>query len=280
MDGIRSVKNVFAGNRTRDGAGVRLTRVLGYHETKIFDPFLMLDYFKSENPDDYIRGFPWHPHRGIETVTYMLDGSIEHGDSMGNKGVIHGGDCQYMTAGSGIIHQEMPLESSLLRGIQLWVNLPKKDKMIAPYYNDISAADIPVVDVGSVLVRVVCGEFGGVLGPVKGVSAKPRILDLEMSRRGEIEIDVPTDDCVFAFIFEGEVSFSKDGGKAYGEADAVLLEGGDRVFLKSNTESSRLLLLSGKPLNETIAWRGPIVMNTDEELEQAFSELENGTFVR
>ena len=294
----RKIVSIIPGRRTQDGAGVRMTRVLSIRETKMFDPFLMLDWFDSHNPDDYTAGFPWHPHRGIETVTFLFHGSIEHGDSMGNKGVITDGDCQWMTAGSGIIHQEMPLANPHMQGLQLWVNLSADEKMCAPRYRDIKAAEVPQVETDGAVVRVIAGSYGGVSGPTEGVSIKPMFLDVSLKTDATITIDTPADETVFLFLVSGamhvledetEIAFSEPAMNGIADTRndeaitanaAYLLNSGDAVQVQAAGDCAHFLLFAGKPLHQHIAWGGPIVMNTQEELQQAFSELDEGTFVK
>jgi redox-sensitive bicupin YhaK (pirin superfamily) len=282
MPTIRKISRIIDGQKTSDGAGVSLLRVFGFYETGLFDPFLLLDFFGSENPNDYIAGFPWHPHRGIETVTYMLEGSVEHGDSMGNSGVIHSGDIQWMTAGSGIIHQEMPkADQGYMHGFQLWVNLPAKHKMMAPRYQEIKAADIPVFeDDNGALVKVIAGEFNDIKGPVKDIIADPVYFDVSVPENTAYSLKVNPDYTVFAFVFEGEGFFDESLDKPIKKGQLVKLTGGDQIKLTTTDHKTRFILVSGKPLNEPVAWRGPIVMNTDEELDVAFREYRNGTFIK
>ena len=270
------------GAKTSDGAGVSLLRVFGFHETGLLDPFLLLDFFGSENPDDYIAGFPWHPHRGIETVTYMLDGSVEHGDSLGNSGIIHAGDIQWMTAGSGIIHQEMPKAAEGgMHGFQLWVNLPASHKMMKPRYQEIKAEDVPVVkDEDGIITKVIAGEFNGVRGPVKDIIADPVYFDISIPENTTFSVDVNPDYTVFSFVFEGEAYFDENYGSPVKKGQLVKLTDGNEVKVTTKDKALRFILVSGKPLNEPIAWRGPIVMNTDEELDVAFREYRNGTFIK
>jgi redox-sensitive bicupin YhaK (pirin superfamily) len=268
-----------------EGAGVRLKRVLGFYEQKLIDPFLLFDHFGSRDPADYIAGFPWHPHRGIETVTYMLEGRTEHGDSMGNRGVIGPGDVQWMTAGSGIIHQEMPLETpGGLRGFQLWVNLPKAGKMMAPRYRDVQNADIPAVEAPEALVRVVAGKYGNATGPVADVVAEPLYLDVALGDKRTFTLDTPAGHTFLAYIFEGRACFGDEASGSAGTEDeagtGILFGDGGGISVRAGDGGARFLLFGGKPLGEPIAWRGPIVMNTREELDQAFRELHAGTFIK
>jgi quercetin 2,3-dioxygenase len=283
----RKVARVFRARATVEGAGVRLRRAFGNTEVPGFDPFLMLDDFHSDDPADYSAGFPWHPHRGIETITYMLHGEIEHADSMGNGGVIGAGDVQWMTAGSGIIHQEMPRVAAepggerLLWGFQLWANLPADHKMMAPRYQDIRAATVPRVEVeGGVLVRVICGEVAGAQGPVSDIVIEPEYLDVSVPKGSSFVRAIPRIHNAFAYVIAGSGSFDRQGTPPVGRESAVLFATGDEVAISCPEESARFLLVSGRPLGEPVAWGGPIVMNTGEELEQAFREYSEGTFVK
>ena len=282
METIRKIDRIIHGQPVSDGAGVRLTRIFGFYEEGLLDPFLLLDFFGSDNPKDYMAGFPWHPHRGMETVTYMLDGRVEHSDSMGNSGVIGPGDIQWMTAGSGIIHQEMPRsDGSRMYGFQLWVNLPASRKMIAPRYQDIPASKVPVVRLeNGVNVKVLAGTFSGVKGPVENIIADPEYFDVEMP--GNVEFLVPVSDTytAFAYVFEGEASFDTDVKEPMKAGTGALFGKGTNIRAVTGNSPARFILISGKPIAEPVAWRGPIVMNTDEELDQAFREFRNGTFIR
>jgi len=296
---IRPVKRVIQAKPAIEGAGVHLRRAFGFGETRDFDPFLLLDDFRNDNPDDYLAGFPWHPHRGIETITYVLAGTVEHGDSLGNRGQLGAGDVQWMTAGSGILHQEMPQgdPQGRMHGFQLWANLPASLKMTDPRYQDIAAKDIPeVVDDDGTRVRVVCGDFWGAKGPVEGVAADPRYLDVSIAPGRRKTLPVETTRHAFAYIFAGSGSFrdaSSPRGVATehvgpaagapeeaGNRSLVLFDRGDEVTVQAGDEGIRFLLVSGKPIEEPVAWYGPIVMNTRRELEQAFEEFRNGTFIR
>jgi redox-sensitive bicupin YhaK (pirin superfamily) len=280
MDMIRKVSRAFTGKPTMEGAGVKLKRIFGHSQIPLFDPFLMMDVFGSDNPDDYMKGFPWHPHRGIETVTYIISGAVEHGDSMGNKGVITDGQCQWMTAGSGIIHQEMPENKGRLRGIQLWVNLPAKNKMLHPFYQDIKCEEIPESSDENGSVRILAGTYEGIEGPVKGISIKPVFLDVVLNPGKTFEYAMEQDDTVFAYVLEGAGMFAGDTSISYDAGNAVLFEKGETVGVESGKEGMRFILVIGKPIGEPIAWGGPIVMNTEEELEKAFDELDSGTFIK
>jgi redox-sensitive bicupin YhaK (pirin superfamily) len=262
-----------------EGAGVHLHRAFGFGNTSDFDPFLLLDDFRSDTPEEYLAGFPWHPHRGIETITYVLAGTVEHGDSIGNRGVIGTGDIQWMTAGSGIIHQEMPQGDAAGRmyGFQLWANLPASLKMTAPRYQGVLAADVPLVrDNDGMEVRIVCGRFGNTAGPVEGVAADPTYLDVSIPAGITKTFPVDAAHNAFAYVFSGSGEF----GVHADNRCLVLFDGGDEVTVQAGTQGVRFLLVAGKPLHEPVAWNGPIVMNTQSELRQAFRELEEGTFLR
>ncbi|MGB2578779.1 hypothetical protein AAIR98_000698 [Elusimicrobium simillimum] len=277
----RKVAKLVTGTATQDGAGVKLTRVLSRPDVKDFDPFLMLDAFDSKNPDDYTKGFPWHPHRGIETVTYLVEGDIEHGDSMGNKGSINDGCCQWMTAGSGIIHQEMPKPAPHMLGLQLWINLPKKDKMTAPAYRDIRSEMIPVIKEDGAVIRVIAGEYKGKKGATKGDYVKATYLDVKLESNALWEIDTNPDETVFVYLLQGDAVFEEESSTQYIPAKtAVLMTYGDNMYVKAGDKGARFVLLAAKPLKEDVAWGGPIVMNTREELQNAFEELDNGTFIK
>jgi redox-sensitive bicupin YhaK (pirin superfamily) len=277
---FRKVKKVISGKKAVDGAGVHLTRVIGYHDVKDFDPFLLLDSFDSRNPEDYIKGFPWHPHRGIETVTYLIEGHVKHGDSLGNSGNIFGGDCQWMTAGSGILHQEMPQVSDLMLGTQLWINLPSKDKMTKPKYRDITKDNVAVVYEEDVEVRVISGVYKNTKGAMESEYVKATFLDIKLSSKSEWIYKTNIDDNVFVFLICGEGIFEKDGSEIIPEKSAVLFDRGEEIIIKSTEKDLRVFLFSGKALKEEIAWGGPIVMNTKEELNKAFEELDNGSFIK
>lgn len=281
MGEVRKIKRIVAGEPSIDGAGVKLTRVVGRRDVKDFDPFLLLDGFGSKNPEDYIKGFPWHPHRGIETVTYMFSGEVVHGDNLGNEGVISDGDCQWMTAGKGIIHQEMPKESDYLSGVQLWINLPSKEKMAPPKYRDIKAEMVPVVreDSGTV-VKILSGHYNGTKGAILADYVKATYLDVHIPSDTEWTIDIPEEETLFIYIVEGEGYFTSESDQTIGERHAVLFDRGGVFLAKSSEKPLRFLLLSARPLNEPIAWGGPIVMNTKEELNLAFRELEEGNFIK
>lgn len=296
---IRPVKKLIKAKPTIEGAGVHLRRAFGFGSTSDTDPFLLLDDFRNDNPDEYLAGFPWHPHRGIETITYVLAGTVQHGDSMGNSGEIAAGDVQWMTAGRGIIHQEMPKGDvqGRMHGFQLWANLPSSLKMTAPHYQEVKSVQIPeVVEDDGTRVRVVCGTFWGATGPVDGIAAEPIYLDVHVPPGVRRPLPMDTRRNAFAYVFEGAASFCNASepfavpteGVGWldtsppAEADnrsLVLFDAGDEITLETRDEGVRFLLVSGKPLKEPVAWYGPIVMNTNEQLRQAFEELENGTFL-
>jgi hypothetical protein len=295
---IRAVKRVVQSKPTLEGAGVKLRRAFGFGNTTDFDPFLLLDDFRNENPDDYLAGFPWHPHRGIETITYVLAGTVEHGDSLGNRGSMGAGDIQWMTAGRGILHQEMPKgdEQGRMHGFQLWANLPSSLKMTEPRYQDIVAKDIPeVTDDDGTRVRVIIGEFWGKRGPVEGVAADPRYLDVWVPPGKQKRLQVDRANHAFAYVFAGSGSFrdasqprgvvneitgTVDPGDHTGNRSLVLFDQGDEIVVQAGDDGIRFLLVSGRPIEEPVAWYGPIVMNTQEELQHAFSELRDGTFIK
>ncbi len=280
MNNSRRVERIVASKKVLEGAGVKLNRVFGYYEVPIFDPFLLLDHFKSENPDDFMAGFPWHPHRGIETVTYILEGKVRHGDSLGNKGIIESGDVQWMTAGSGIIHEEMPENSANgIEGFQLWVNLSAKNKMNAPRYQEIKKEEIPAVEIpDNVIVKVICGEINGIRGPVEGIAAQPTLFDVNIPPDSSFKYSLNQNQNVSAYIFKGTAYF--DDNVEVEELTSVVFGDGDSVRIEARKNPVRALLISGTPLNEEIAWNGPIVMNSQEELKTAFSEYRNGNFIK
>ncbi|MEE8238965.1 MAG: pirin family protein [Nitrososphaerales archaeon] len=276
----RRVNKILESRPTLEGAGVRLKRAFGHPEVPQLDPFLLLDDFRSNNPSDYLAGFPWHPHRGIETVTYIIEGVVEHGDSMGNTGKIHSGDIQWMTAGSGIIHQEMPKQiDGTMQGFQLWVNLPSAKKMIQPRYRDVTERMIPEVKVSKgVRVKVIAGTLDGLEGPTKDLIVDSEYLDVKMDPRTEFVHSTKKGYKVFAYIFEGKGFFTP--GKETGMQNVILFEDGEKVKIRSGEEGMRFLLISGKPIGEPVSWHGPIVMNRQSELIQAYQEMEEGTFLR
>jgi redox-sensitive bicupin YhaK (pirin superfamily) len=273
----RQIQKILNRRLTLEGAGVKLKRVLGNNDVSTLDPFLLLDHFGSDNSEDYIKGFPWHPHRGMETVTYMWAGEVEHGDSMDNKGVIKSGDVQWMTSGSGIIHQEMPQKySGLMQGFQLWVNLPAKKKMVDPKYRGILKEQIPMVQKDGLKIKVIAGKMAGIQGPVRDLAIDIEYFDIELAPGKAFEHATAKDDTVFAYVVEGAVEVQ---GKNIMQGQCVVFGKGDSVKICS-TKGSHFLFVSGKPLNEPVAWRGPIVMNTQEELDTAFKELDLGTFIK
>jgi len=297
---IRPVKQITQSQPAIEGAGVRLRRAFGFGATDEFDPFLLLDDFRNENPNDYLAGFPWHPHRGIETITYVLAGEVSHGDSLGNRGTLGAGDVQWMTAGRGILHQEMPQGDvrGRMHGFQLWANLPSSLKMTAPRYQDVPSREIPeIIDDDGTLVRIVCGDFWGKKGPVDGIAADPRYLDVSVPPGKRKTLKVETNRHAFAYVFEGTGSFrdasqpktvrtdrvgstSDSTTEEIGNRSLVLFDTGDEVTVQAGDTGIRFLLVSGKPLEEPVAWSGPIVMNTEEELRQAYAELRSGTFIK
>ncbi len=278
---LRAVARRFPGIETMEGAGVRLRRMFGNRQVPLFDPYLLLDDFGSSNPEDYLAGFPWHPHRGIETVTYMLEGEVAHGDTLGNSGTIGPGDVQWMTAGSGIIHQEMPRRSDgRLSGFQLWVNLPAKEKMAQPAYRGLSGAEIPSVPLehgGS--VRVIAGTFDRVAGPVRGLSVDPTYLDIRLPSHESIELGTPRGHTAFAQVVSGSGAFDTTSGPPARPGETLLYGPGERARIASADEPLRFLWVTGRPLGEPVAWYGPIVMNRPEELREAARELQNGQFI-
>lgn len=297
----RKINKLWRSEPTIEGAGVHLKRVFGFHEVPLLDPFLLLDDFRSDNPAEYKAGFPWHPHRGIETITYVLEGDVEHKDSLGNKGNISSGDVQWMTAGSGIIHQEMPKGNykGEMLGFQLWANLPAKSKMMQPRYQEIKRNAIPIItsDEGT-KIRIICGEVNGTRGPAQDIMANPEYLDIEIPAGKTYKHSVNPEHTVLAYVIDGEAYFDQQRDPfshstipdkyfdfqppcECNNGTLVLYErGGDFISVTTDKQSVRFLLCSGKPLNEQVAWYGPIVMNTQQELEQAFTEYKNGTFIR
>ena len=262
---------------TLEGAGVKLKRVLGNDDNSTLDPFLLLDHFGSDNPEDYIKGFPWHPHRGMETVTYMWTGEVEHGDSMGNKGVIKSGDVQWMTAGSGIIHQEMPKKyEGLMQGFQLWVNLPAQKKMVEPKYRGIERKQIPIIQKNGFKIKVIAGKIDGIEGPVRDLAINIEYFDIELASGKVFEHATPMKHTLFAYVVEGSIEVHK---RKIRQGQCVVFGEGNSIKITS-ANGSRFLFASGEPLNEPVAWRGPIVMNTQKELDKAFEELELGTFIK
>ncbi|HSE34573.1 MAG TPA: pirin family protein [Candidatus Paceibacterota bacterium] len=277
----RAIQEVLTAKETLEGAGVRLHRGFGFLEVPRFDPFLLFDDFSSPNPADYLPGFPWHPHRGIETVTYMLDGAVRHRDSIGNSGVITGGDIQWMTAGRGIIHEEMPEGTGQLMGFQLWVNLPRADKMTTPKYQDAGGHSIPETTHEGAKVRIVAGEVGGVRGPIEDLAIAPAYIDVTLAPHTAFTYPVPVGHTAFAYVFDGAIGAGDADApiNASGGTIVHFASEGEGVSLKAGTSGARFLLVSGRPIGEPVAWRGPIVMNTDAELSTAFSDLRGGTFL-
>ncbi|HOW44120.1 MAG TPA: pirin family protein [Candidatus Aminicenantes bacterium] len=283
MSAVRAVRELRRGVATLEGAGVRLRRLFGFEKVPGLDPFLLLDDFSSDEADDYLAGFPWHPHRGIETITYVLRGEIEHGDSLGNAGVIGPGDVQWMTAGSGIVHQEMPREGRLpgLQGFQLWANLPAAEKMMPPRYRGVAARDIPLLTLpGGAKVRIVCGRVGNVEGPVRGIRIDPEYLDVELPAGAAFRRELPAAHAAFAYVFAGSGRFADPASRQATAGTLAVFGDGDAVEAVAGSGGLRFLLVSGRPLREPVAWRGPIVMNTQEELRRAFAEYEAGTFLK
>ncbi len=279
----RGIEAILPSRATIEGAGVHLRRAFGYYEVPKLDPFLLLDDFRSENPAEFVAGFPWHPHRGIETVTYMLDGFVEHEDSIGNKGVIRSGDVQWMTAGSGIIHQEMPkhLDDGKMGGFQLWVNLPADHKMMDPRYQEVKDARIPLVTASKgVAVRVIAGEVAGVQGPVRDIVVEPEYLDIQIEPHSVFDHPVRRGHRAFAYVLDGRGRFDDASGEVVDSENLVLFRDGERVRVEAMDHPLRFLLISGKPLHEPVAWWGPIVMNNRREIETAVEEFQDGTFVK
>ncbi len=299
---IRPIKQIVQAQPTIEGAGVKLRRAFGFGNTSEFDPFLLFDDFRNESPEDFLAGFPWHPHRGIETITYVLAGTVNHGDSLGNKGTLGSGDVQWMTAGSGILHQEMPQgdKRGRMHGFQLWANLPSSLKMTDPRYQDITSGEIPeITDDDGTKVRVICGSFWGKSGPVTGIAADPSYLDIWVPPGKRKTLPVETNRHAFAYVFEGAGTFrdasqprgvlTEKVGTAQkgiekieetGNRSMVLFDSGDEVTVQAGENGIRFLLVSGKPIEEPVAWYGPIVMNTQEQLRQAYAELHDGTFIK
>jgi redox-sensitive bicupin YhaK (pirin superfamily) len=300
MDSIRPIHKVLKSKPTMEGAGVHLKRVFGFSEVPAFDPFLLLDDFRSDQPDHYRSGFPWHPHRGIETITYVLAGDVEHGDSLGNNGTIHAGDVQWMTAGSGIVHQEMPRGDAdgRMHGFQLWANLPARQKMMDPRYRDVTGRDIPEVTLpGGVTVKIIAGEVSGRQGPVRDVVIAPEYLDVTMPPGAEFRHPTTPGHTVFAYVIGGRAYFCREKnpftwemeGRNYfdiqrdpfvGNGMLAHFDDGDEVLALTEEKPARFLLVSGKPIDEPVAWYGPVVMNTREELRIAFEEYQQGTFIK
>jgi redox-sensitive bicupin YhaK (pirin superfamily) len=297
---IRPVKGLSESQPTIEGAGVHLRRAFGFGNTSDFDPFLLFDDFRNDRPDQFQAGFPWHPHRGIETITYVLAGTVDHGDSLGNRGSLGAGDVQWMTAGSGIIHQEMPQGDAAgrMHGFQLWANLPRALKMTTPRYQDVKAGEIPTVtDDDGTHVHIICGSFWGQRGPVEGVAADPRYLDVSVPPLKRRRIEVPLNANAFAYVFAGSGTFRDASAPRQvatelvglgdtpiftdvGNRSLVVFDRGDEITVQAGEEGIRFLLVSGRPIEEPVAWYGPVVMNTEAELRQAFSEIRAGTFIK
>jgi hypothetical protein len=300
MPKTRKILKVLKSKPTIEGAGVHLKRVFGFSEVPLFDPFLLLDDFRSDNPDHFLKGFPWHPHRGIETITYVLNGDVEHGDSLGNKGMISSGDVQWMTAGSGIIHQEMPKgdENGRMYGFQLWANLPSGEKMMDPRYRDIASKQIPEVKLpNDTTIKIISGEVSGIKGPVEDIVIDPEFIDVTVPANSEFAHPTKQGHTVFAYIIDGQGYFCKEKnpftyeveGKNYFDIQRdpfvengtiVLFDDGEKIMVFTEDHKVRFLLISGKPIGEPVAWYGPIVMNTQEELQTAFEEYKQGTFIK
>jgi redox-sensitive bicupin YhaK (pirin superfamily) len=297
---VRPIKRLIESRPTVEGAGVRLRRAFGFGDTADFDPFLLFDDFRNDRPEDYRAGFPWHPHRGIETITYVLAGTVDHADSLGNAGTISAGDVQWMTAGSGIIHQEMPKGDAggRMHGFQLWANLPAAFKMTAPRYQEVPSADIPeVTDDDGTTVRIICGDFWGKSGPVDGIAAEPQYLDVFVPPLLRKTLPVERTRHAFAYVFAGSGRFCDASEplavptvaaswsetavpERIGDRSLVVFDSGDELTVEAGESGIRFLLVSGRPLREPIAWYGPIVMNTQRELRQAFAEYQAGTFLK
>jgi redox-sensitive bicupin YhaK (pirin superfamily) len=296
----RTIRRLIRSKPTIEGAGVHLNRAFGFGETAMFDPFLLLDDFRSDDPRYYIKGFPWHPHRGIETITYILEGKVEHRDSMGNKGSIGPGDVQWMTAGSGIIHQEMPSGDTKghMGGFQLWANLPASHKMMGPRYRDVTSQQIPEISAGhGVTIKIICGEIKGTQGPVQDIITEPEYLDVTVPANTEFTHATKPGHTVLAYVIDGKAyfcdqrnpfSYEVEGVNYFDtqrnplakNGELVLFDDGEQIAVSTEDESVRFLLISGKPIREPVAWYGPIVMNTRQELQIAFEEYSNGTFIK
>jgi redox-sensitive bicupin YhaK (pirin superfamily) len=283
MPKTRTIKKKIEGKPVIEGAGVHLRRIFGFGDTALTDPFLLLDDFRSDTPEHYRKGFPWHPHRGIETITYVLAGDVAHGDSLGNKGVIGAGDVQWMTAGSGIVHQEMPAgdDDGKMYGFQLWANLPARRKMMDPRYREVSHAEIPTVTpADGVSIKVIAGQVSGTRGPVRDVVIEPEYLDVTVGANASFTHRVQPGHTVMAYIIGGRGGFGGFKEPAYGDGTLLIFDDGDEVAANGGEDELRFLLISGKPIDEPVAWRGPIVMNTQEELQLAFEEYRQGTFIK
>jgi len=300
MPAIRKIKKILKSKPTLEGAGVHLKRVFGFSEAPLFDPFLLLDDFRSDHPDHYVKGFPWHPHRGIETITYVLKGDVEHGDSLGNKGIISSGDVQWMTAGSGIVHQEMPKGdgNGKMYGFQLWANLPSREKMMDPRYRDVANEQIPEVKLpNDTTIKIIAGEVSGIKGPVQDIVIDPEYIDVTVPANSEFRHPTKPGHTAFAYIIDGQgyccreknpFTYEVEGINYFdiqrdpfvGNGTLVLFDEGDEIMVFTEEHKVRFLLISGKPIGEPVAWYGPIVMNTNEELQIAFEEYSQGTFIK
>jgi hypothetical protein len=280
---IRTPVKISRSTPTLEGAGVHLRRAFGFGDTALFDPFLLFDDFRSDHPDQYLKGFPWHPHRGIETITYVTAGDVEHGDSLGNRGTISSGDVQWMTAGSGIIHQEMPKGDGegRMHGFQLWCNLPAAEKMCAPRYRDVTAAMIPTVTTADgAVIRIICGRVGDTAGPVEDITIAPEYLDITVPAGSAFSHPTRKGNTVVAYVIDGSAAFAPDETTEHGNCSLLVFSDGDHIVVRTTSQPVRFLLISGRPLREPVAWRGPIVMNTEEELQTAFREYHDGTFLK
>lgn len=283
---MAKIREIIADSRsiaTLEGAGVHLRRAFGFHSPEQTDPFLLFDDFRSDDPERYRAGFPWHPHRGIDTITYMLKGEVEHGDSLGNRGVISGGDVQWMTAGGGIVHQEMPRgdEHGAMHGFQLWLNLPAAEKMCAPRYRTITAAEIPEVTLpGGISVKIICGRVGAVNGPVSGISTEPQYLDFTLPPGATLRHPTSPGHTMMAYVIGGSGRFADQSGDEFDNTSLLRFSDGEELAAQAGANGLRFLLISGKPLHQPIAWRGPIVMNSQEELDLAFRQYREGTFLQ
>ena len=278
---VRTIADTTVSIPTVEGAGVHLRRAFGFHKPELYDPFLLFDDFRSDTPADYLKGFPWHPHRGIDTITYMLQGDVEHGDSLGNSGIISNGEVQWMTAGRGIIHQEMPKgdKDGRLHGFQLWLNLPAGEKMGPPRYRDIGAGEIPTARLADgVAIKIICGRIGDTVGPVTGIAAHPEYLDISLPAGCGYIHPTHTGHTAIAYVISGSGSFAPDSADC-GNTSLLLFSDGEEVRVRASGQGLRFLFFAGIPLREPIVWRGPIVMNTEEEIVQAFLEYHNGTFL-
>ncbi len=282
MKGQKRIAEILKSQRVTEGAGVKLRRGFGNYEVPRFDPFLLFDDFSGENPDDYLAGFPWHPHRGIETVTYVLSGDVRHRDSLGNEGTIGGGDLQWMSSGSGIIHEEMPEGVHGIQGFQLWVNLPKDKKMSAPDYQDVRRSTVPETGLpGGGRVRAIAGKTSGIEGPIADIALEPLYLHVTLTPGERFSLPVREGDTTFTYLFDGSLGSGIEGSIVYEKGTILLFaREGDHVALAAGSSGADFLLVSATPIGEPVAWYGPIVMNTKEELAVAFRELEDGSFIK